>query len=252
MDFLEESRRRATQRLQSMQDAAPTLSVPIHDTAESAPGWRFILERYSCVPDAYYPWDPDVMRAIVGLCPDAVPITIRSVWRSSRLDGTPYDMVIVRHGIARSIRDPIAPVHHFYCEMPSTPVSGRVRLSKPNYIELNWYDKQVRPWGFDLPGEYLPFDWELYYALARGRTGGRNLSASELRERLMSPYEAREKLRKEHAQKEAEDRNTDIQEYTSRRLERASDVEKKEAAGEQMAKILDPPQYEPKPQILVP
>jgi hypothetical protein len=213
--------------MQSMVDSAPTLSVPIRDTAESAPGWRYLGETYSCIPDAVYPWDPAVVRAIREFCSDAVPISIRSVWKSSRLDGEPRTMVIVRHGLARSIRDPIAPIHHFDCIMPSTPVSGGVRLPKPNYIELNWYDKEVRPWGYDLPGAYLPFDWELHACLRRAYVD--SLSPTELVDYLVSPYNARQKIRTKQKKDEEAYVNNDVQTYAAKKIAGMSDVELKEA-----------------------
>ena len=222
--------------------AAPSISVPVRDTAESAPGWRFLGEAYSCIPDAVYPWDPAVVRAIREFCPDVVPMTIRTVWKSSRLDGEPRTMVLVRHSIARAIRDPICPIHRFHCEMPSTGVSG-VRLTRPNYIELNWYDKEVRPWGFDLPGEYLPFDWELYESLRLAYVD--SLMPDELSEHLFSPYQARQNRRKKHNREERAYRNQDIQEYTSRKMECVSELEERDAA-------LGEPEIPRTPSIIVP
>src|SRR3972149_6389652 len=154
MGWVEQGRHHAHSRLQSLLNSAPTFTAPIRDSEATAPGWRFLGETYSCIPDAVYPWDPAVILAVREFCPDAMPILIRTVWQSSLLDGKPRPMALVRHGIARAIRDPISPVHSFYCHMPSTPTTGRVRLSTPNYIEVNWYDREDRPWGYDLPGAY--------------------------------------------------------------------------------------------------
>lgn len=226
MDWMAEGRRRAQARLKSLADSSPAFSIPIHDSPETAPGWRFITEIYSCIPDAAYPWDPAIVRAIREFCPDAQPISIRTVWKSSALDGNVQTMVLLRHGIARAVRDPIAPIHSFYCHMPSTPRS--IHLSRPNYIEVNWYDKQIRPWGYDLPGAYLPFDWEFYKSLRTAYID--NLLPEELSDHLVNPFIARRELRRKQIREEQEYIDRDVQSYQQRRLDRASDQELAELA----------------------
>lgn len=243
MDWIAEGRRRAQARLKSIEESAPTVSVPIHDTAESAPGWRFLGEFYSCVPDVAYPWDPAVLRAIREFSPDAQPIHIRTVWKSSRLDGEPRTMVLVRHGLARTIRDPICPVHVFQCRMPSTPIPGAPRLTTPNYIEVNWYDKEVRPWGYDLPGEYLPFDWEFYYALRASSVKG--LSGREVTMLLSNPYYERKERQARFAREEQAYIDRDLNEYAAKKLEQVSDVEREQYA-------LGEPEPVRRPSIIVP
>jgi hypothetical protein len=115
-----------------------------------------------------------VLRAIREFCPDAMPLTVRSVWRYANYGEMRPEFVLVRHALARAIRNPKLPVHDFYCEMPATAYPGLCILGRnlsdcvPNYIEVDWFDKQDREHGQDLPGAYLPFDWEFYYALRRG------------------------------------------------------------------------------------
>jgi hypothetical protein len=155
------------------------ISVPIGDSDYTAPGYLYLGHLYTCVPDPRYPWDMDVLRALRSLQPDCMPILIKSVWRYSNYNdhgrlGEP--MVLVRHGLARSIRDPIMEMHHFQCEMPATAIDGlaipgrSLAESVPNYLEHEHYSRDVRPWGYDMPGAYLPFDWaffrqmELFYA----------------------------------------------------------------------------------------
>jgi len=226
MDWIAEGRRRAQTRLQSIADSAPSLSVPIHDSADYARGWKFLGEFYSCIPDCAYPWNPSIVHAIREFCPDVMPISIRTAWQSSRLDGEPRTMVLVRHGIARYVRDPICPVHHFDCAMPSTPVPGGVRLRKPNYIELNWYDREVRPYGYDLPGAYLPFDWELYTSLRTAYVD--NLNPEELVEKLIAPAERKKSVAAAQSADEHAYVDRDIQSYISKKLETLSDSEQKE------------------------
>jgi hypothetical protein len=242
MDWIAEGRRRAKARIKSLVDSAPALTLPVRDTAESAPGWRFLGETYSCAPDVAYPWDPAVVRAIREFCPDAQPILVRTVWKSSRLDGEPKTMVLVRHGLARAIRDPIAPVHSFQCRMPSTGSVG-ARLSTPNYIEVVWYDKEVRPWGYDLPGAYLPFDWEFYQSLRAAYVD--SLLPAELSEKLISPYVARKARREKFRAEEQRYTDRDLERYARKKLQAASELEQRDFA-------LAEPEPIHRPSIVVP
>lgn len=226
MDWLAEGRHRALSRLKTLQESQPSFSLPVHDSPETAVGWRFLGEFYSCIPDVAYPWDPAVVRAIRSFCPDAQPISIKTVWKSSALDGNVKTMVLVRHGIARAVRDPVAPTHSFHCRMPST--GAGIRLHTPNYIEVNWYDKENRPWGYDLPGAYLPFDWEFYSSLRLSYTD--NLLPEELSAKLFNPYIARRELRRKQSRDEQEYIDRDVQSYQQKRLDRASDSELAELA----------------------
>lgn len=146
------------------------ISVPIGDTPATAPGWLNVGFYYSAVPDVAYPWDPAVVRAFREISDDVVPLVIRSVWRWSNYYeqgrfGPP--VVLVRHGIARSVRGARI-VHQFHCELPGTPTDG-FRIPgrayddcAPNYIEIVWHDRDRRELSLDLPGAYLPFDWEFF------------------------------------------------------------------------------------------
>lgn len=169
------------------------ISVPIGDSDWTAPGYLLLGYFYSCVPDVAYPFDPAVLRAIRVLCPDAMPITIRSVWQWSNYHelgrlGDP--VVLVRHGIARAIRvdDRVSSMHDFRCEMPAWPVPGlripgrSISDCRPNYIEVSWEDRGVRSLGQDQPGAYLPFDWELYYSLRQSDIDNRAALAQSRRE----------------------------------------------------------------------
>lgn len=200
MDWVYEALRRRRQQMMALEASMPTFEYTAATGPDEARGWLFLNEFYTCVQDVRYPWDPAVMRAIREFCPDAMPILIKSIWRRSRLSHMhPEEMILVRHGIARAIRDPIAPVHTFYCDMPARPIPG-IPLRRPNYIEVNWYDKLDRPWGHDLPGAYLPFDWELHASLRQGYED--NLSSGDLIRKLCDPYFARRKAKEMQAHSE--------------------------------------------------
>lgn len=154
-----------------------TISVPlVGDSDWNTRGYVHEGTFFSCVPDVQYPWDPVILRHIRKLCPDAMPISISSVYRWSNFHENGYihePIKIVRHGLARSIQcdDRIGPMHDFYCEMPGYYVPGlripgrSIEDCVPNFIEVNWADRQRREYGQDMPGAYLPFDWEFFYAL---------------------------------------------------------------------------------------
>lgn len=175
-EIARQNHQRAVRAL-SRQVNSHTISVPVGSGDYDAPGWLHLGNYFSCVPDAQYPWDPAVLRAIRVFCPDAVPILVRSVFQWSNYNelghlGEP--MILVRHGMARAVRDIGIVEHPFHCEMPihAPPgfrIPGRTLAAcRPNQIWDVWHDKQIRPWSQDMPGLYLPFDWDYYYALRRG------------------------------------------------------------------------------------
>jgi hypothetical protein len=190
------------------------VSVPIGDSPCTAPGWLFLDERFSCIPDSHYPWDPAVLRIIrQEICDDAMPITIRSTWMWSNYNELGYMpiMTLVRHGLARSVRQDGPAVHRFNCEMPSYKIPGLCIPGRalsdcyPNQIWDNWYSKTDRPYGYDLPGAYLPFDWDYLQALRRAE--GHRLRM--LRESRREVDEAGEMVAKGAAKKDVKSLEAD-------------------------------------------
>lgn len=222
MDWVQEAFARRRQQMAALESSLPAFQPDVVTSADQSRGWLFLAEYYTCIPDAVYPWDPAVLRAIREFCPDAMPITIRSVWRRSRRNHMhPEEMVVVRHGIARAIRDLIAAPHNFTCAMPSTPCGAR--LVRPNFIEVNWYDKEVRPWGHDLPGAYLPFDWELHASLRQGYED--NLAPDDLVKKLCDPYYTRKALEKKSRDAEHAYQSRDLMAYEDKILANTSELE---------------------------
>lgn len=165
-----------------MEERVPSYSIPIR-SSHNAPGWLFVGEWVSCIPDVAYPPDPDVLRAIREFQPDVQPVTMKSVWKRPHYDGAEV-LVIVHHGIARSITDLHAPPHFFDCPMPTIDDAELV-LTQPNYVEENYYNRADRPLGLDMPGTYLPFDFDLYYKLLDGRRPDK--TAEEITEEITAP-----------------------------------------------------------------
>jgi hypothetical protein len=153
------------------------VSVPIGDSDATAPGYLQISRTFSCIPDAQYPWDRDIIRDLRAFEPDIMPAICRTTLQYSNY----YDhgrlgepVTLVRHVLARAIRDPISAVHNYPVEMPSSPVPGllipgrRLDQCTPNYIEWELYDRNIRPYGHDFPGAYEAFDWRAFYRFADG------------------------------------------------------------------------------------
>ena len=220
----------------------PKFDIPVGDSDYTAPGYLLVAEEFSTIPDVRYPWDPAIVRAIREFCPDVVPLLIRSVWRWSNYNewghlGEP--LVIVRHGIARAISgsDLKIPAHQFYCQMPSGPGYGiKSRyLPSPNWMEVNWYDKEDRPYGFDLPGAYLPFDWEFYHCLRRAYES--TLKPKELAKRFTEGRWDADQASKRKAKEDAA--------YISRDLEKFYCIEPSDSEWKAAIQRTDDPHAEP-------
>ena len=165
MDWARVARDRHAAANQALARSLPSYSIPVGDSIYTAPGWIFRGVYYSTIPDSLYPWDPAVLRYIREFDPDAIPICIRYVYQWSHYNelghlGPP--VIIMRHGIARSIRDPEFPVWNYdWCELP---VTGP-RPARPNQVRDTWHDRDHREFGPDLPGAYLAFDWNYGHSL---------------------------------------------------------------------------------------
>lgn len=204
MSWVRQVRQRHAAFQQALAASLPDISVPIGDSDYTAPGYLYYGHFFSCVPDAAYPWDPAVLAAIREFCPDAMPILIRSVWRNGDYGQMDEPFVVVRHGIARAIRDPKLPIHeNLNCRMPSLPtrglcIPGRSILDcRPNYLEAEWYDPDNRPWGHDLPGAYLPFDWEFYHSLRRCHDDNSGVTVRAIMDQKRSERARRDRSRRE-------------------------------------------------------
>lgn len=206
---------------QALESRLPSYSIP-HQTKNNTQSWLFCGETYSCVPDVSLPADPNVIRVLRESVPSVQPLTIRTTWRRSWTHGA-EEMVTVRHGVAHYFPDLRIPAHNFDCVMPSVEDS-ELPLQKPNYIEVNYYDGDVRPYGFDMPGAYLPFDWQLYYQLMEARRP--DIVADEYVDKeIVEPRRKDEEMAA--AQREVEDKYVDdeIDRMYAKALNEASDAE---------------------------
>lgn len=166
---------------------APSLQprgrVKIRDSFYSAPGYREIGMFYSCVPDAAYPWDPQVMREILVVAPDAIPLWVRWVFLSPQETGNPEIVVFGRHALGRRIANQRGYLEPMRVTMPTMPCQG-LTFEKPNDI---WFIHQgamgLHKKYKDLPGDYLPFDSDLL-AKVKGLAQGFKMSDEEYKKAL--------------------------------------------------------------------
>lgn len=227
-----EIRRRYTETMKSLQNVLPSFSVPIADSKHNAPGWICLDYQYYCYQDVTYPWDPAVVRAIREFEPTMVPITVRSTWRKCDY-GNLYmnePVTLVRFGIARVVRDARIPVHKFRCGMPVHHQDAlrhdphALAAVRPNWIEMNNYaDRDNRPYGPDMPGGFLPFDWELYNGLRLGYENNR--SAAEITKELLAEKAEGDAAAEAFRESENAYIQDDIDRYQEKRLADVSDVE---------------------------
>lgn len=227
----------------------PSLRVKFADSPYTAPGWRELGVEYSCIPDAAYPWDPQVMREVWKYAPDAVPLWVRWAFLSPQETGNPKVTVFGRHGLGRHIDDLHSDLDGFRCEMPDMPCQG-VRFKKPNRIWFIHQGKMTRDRNAALPGEYLPFDGTLLDTVRDASTAFRQTAkefiAAEKERMILSKRRRREEFFRRYWADMA-DRDRDFGRYAAKMQERISDVEIKEymgAAGQR--------EPERKPRIVVP
>lgn len=200
-------------QLRGLDNVAPAVNMHLKNRT---PGWRFIKEEVSCIPDSLYPWDPKVVKAIREISPDLVPIWIRRVFHTPYTDSRQETVVFGRHGIGQIVRK------SYHVPISVSMPSGS-NLPKPNAVY--WYpvgdnDPRAR----DLPGAYIPFDWRFYKHV---KANFRDWSKEEIRALTIGRFENEEAAM---AKQQAEnDRiQAEHQRYVNKKLEQVSEVEFKE------------------------
>lgn len=235
--WVAEAAKREKQFFRRLNHAMPSYQVPVADSPYTCPGWLWIGTFFSCVPDSMYPWDPAVLRAIREFEPTVVPLTVRFVYRQADYGNLQEPVVFVRHGIGRYERSVVAPLMPFSCDMPSTPIPGCRHLPRPNILEVIWEDKKEP--GSDLPGPYLPFDWELYASLRQSYVS--NLTGKELARKMIDGH-ASERAREYN-------RKHDEAAYITRDLEKFYSIEPSEVELKEAVLGREPPK--PPPMVYV-
>lgn len=228
----------------------PKLTHKVADSPATAPGWREVDVAYSCIPDAAYPWDPVVMKAIQEFAPDAVPMWVHWVFLSPHETGNPQVVVFGRHALGRRIQNMTSELEPFRCAMPTMPCQG-LTFERPNRI---WFihEGSTNPRYPDLPGTFLPFDGSILDRAKKSAIGFR-MTEKEFVEAMREEFIEKERrardLRRQQLADDMEARHRDFEAYAKKQMERISDVEAKEY-GE--AKIKGLLKEDPKISVVVP
>jgi hypothetical protein len=173
----------------------------------------------SCIPDAAYPWNPMVMKAIWTFDPDAIPMWVRWPFLRCSTDSDQSPVIFGRHAIGRYVKNPIHELTLFNVEMPSMPCQG-ITFSRPNMIVLLWAGEEK---GDDTPGAYKPFDMEIYLYLRARFINNKTISQMK-KEMIHDPLEQREKRRAANAEDRAY-RDKDLNQYAEKQLEKMGELE---------------------------
>jgi hypothetical protein len=109
---------------------APTQMPALKFNVGKIHGWLEIGQFYTCVPDSAYPWDPQVMKEIWKLAPDAIPLWVQWVFQVPPEDAQSGFVVFGRHALGRKLWHPRSPVEEFRVSMPTMPCQG-LTFEKP-------------------------------------------------------------------------------------------------------------------------
>lgn len=210
----------------------PKVTVPRRDSFHTAPGFRELGWLCQVIPDATYPWDPDVVRRIQEFVPDVVPLWVQWVFLSPSDTGNPEVVVFGRHALGRSLRNQRGWLPEFKVSMPSTWPG--LKFGRPN---LFWFlhDGVNTSKYRDLPGNYLPFDGSIVDRAWQSWAGGQNLTDRQYKDLLRADLLAPAQKRGQEAEKKAADRqkawDDDVGPYVQGQLDSVSDVEREEYLG---------------------
>lgn len=187
---------------------------------DRTPGWTELGMEFSCVPDATYPWDVDVVRAIRAIRSDLVPMWCRWVFLSPwDKDSGQEAVVFGRHALGMVDAGLKGQPHSFICDMPEMPCKG-ISFERPNKIWCVFTGEKDKR-AADLPGAYVPFGWNIYQYV----DGCPELSPKELR-RLTIEKKKEEASRRSAA--EAAEKayiKRDMDRYADKVLSNMSEVE---------------------------
>lgn len=118
--------------------------------------WRFLGEHITAIPDAVYPPNPKVVKAVQEFEPEAVFLFVRSAYVSPA--GTEH--VFGRHAVAIAPRDRQARHQVVRALHPTLTPSPRF----PLVLDSIWQDRSVSLIPDLKVFGYKPLDWEFYHA----------------------------------------------------------------------------------------
>ncbi len=196
------------------------LATPLRSVA---PGWLFQGQEITCIPSVETPWDGKVVKAIQAIDPDLVPIWVKYIYKEPADWGTNRIHVIGRHGIGLVDKSPGTDPNPFPCEMPKGGLALGCKLERPNKIE-HIFKGGEDPRASDLPGKYVPFDWEVYKFI---KDNYRKKTFKELKQFFLTDPKARYDANQEKSIEESAYVKAQLQKYWQRKLAEVTDVETK-------------------------
>ncbi len=199
-------------KIQDLETNAPVYDIPIHTRT---PGWIFIKEELSCIPDPLYPWNPKIVKAIREIDSNLVPLWSKRIFRTPYSDSRNEHIVFGRHGLGMRTKSSF--VIPFDCPIPSG-----YQFPKPNNI-YRIFEGEDSKVARDLPGEYIPFDWRIYKYV---KNNYRELTREQLLAMTKGKFEAGHKQTQKNSL-EFGKMNQTIQDYTAKKLWDVSEVEMK-------------------------
>lgn len=150
------------------------------ERAERKLAWKIIDTTVSAIPDAFYPHDPAVVRAIREFDKNVFPCFGKRIYQSNTGGIREFGF----HMITSVVRDP-----HYRIPSWATkvllPTTGPV--IRPTHSDMHIIDGRARR-GDGLPGigAYLPFDWRVYRLLREMWQENTPRELARLREKVES------------------------------------------------------------------
>ena len=218
-----EADRRSKARQEALQREA-IRNAPRFSIKDSPTGWALLPEfpQYQVVPSPEYPWDPDVVKAMLKVDPRVVPLWV--TWAYKPPIDSPDQGVFVtgRHGIGLAIDDPKIEQHDFQCLMPTSSIHG-LTFKRPTVIHKIYH---VAPETEERIGGFVPWSWWMYYNLREEFVGDKT-GAPTGREFVRKARELWEARQAQNA-KERDYAFGDVNEYVLRKLANVTEQEIKE------------------------
>ncbi len=197
------------------------LSVPIRDSPENVRGWRLVGIYLSCVPDAAYPPDWNIIRAAQEMDPDLRYLCARWVFKpEAKYSHGSQPQVFVRHALGRYVRHPQSEKQLFFVD----------RVADDHYPAPNQLDRILPDFDDEIVPPYAALCWDVYWQ------PWVQLTKKQFKQRFIDAPVERVRREKMALAIEMAGRQREAQKFWDRCLENISDVEWKQWLGKQRLK----------------
>jgi len=169
--------------------------------------------------------DPGVIKALASEFPDLVPLWVHWVFKKPvDSSGAREEVVFGRWAMARVVDNPGQEYEPL--RITGRPAYGSVK--RPHLIEAIFQRRRARNQaGSDLPGAYVPLDWEVYHWI-RETYGAK--SAKEIKAAKVDGPRARKEAAEAAVKAEEQYIQEQLTDFIQRKLEAISDVQWREIA----------------------